>query len=171
MNSNHVIHNRSRNRKQGGHSRSRNRQKSTNNKPSQADEEQLTRSLREVCTSRNLIEAPSGIQKRRRVMKELEYMLCSWCDTLSSADNTVPPLLLSFGSYRLGVHTPDADVDCLVLAPPHVTRDHFFGGWVEILKGDARVTELQPVARFVITSCIYFFPVFTFSRWINSSHE
>eukprot|EP00956_Cyclotella_meneghiniana_P024340 scaffold48769_cov96-Cyclotella_meneghiniana.AAC.4 len=146
MNSNHVIHNRSRNRKQGGHSRSRNRQKSTNNKPSQADEEQLTRSLREVCTSRNLIEAPSGIQKRRRVMKELEYMLCSWCDTLSSADNTVPPLLLSFGSYRLGVHTPDADVDCLVLAPPHVTRDHFFGGWVEILKGDARVTELQPVA-------------------------
>ena len=75
-------------------------------------------------------------------------MLCSWCDALTSAD-TVPPSLLSFGSYRLGVHTPDADVDCLVLAPPHVTRDHFFGGWVEILKGDARVTELQPVARSV----------------------
>ncbi|KAL3816428.1 hypothetical protein ACHAXA_007364, partial [Cyclostephanos tholiformis] len=44
-----------------------------------------------------------------------------------------PPALLSFGSYRLGVHSPDADVDCLVLAPPHCRREDFFGGWVDML--------------------------------------
>jgi len=61
-------------------------------------------------------------------------------------DKSSAPSLLSFGSYRLGVHTPDADVDCLVLAPPHATRDDFFDSWVDVLKGEERVTELHPVA-------------------------
>ena len=81
-------------------------------------------------------------------MKDLNDMLCSWCSSLSS-DVKASPALLSFGSYRLGVHTPDADVDCLVLAPRHVTRQDFFGGWVDVLRGDDRVTELHPVARCV----------------------
>jgi hypothetical protein len=139
------IHNRSRNRKQSGGHRPR------KHKPRQKmDETQLTNSLREVCANRNLIECSSGILKRRRVMKDLDAMLSSWCCTLSSGGESIvapPPLLLSFGSYRLGVHTPDADVDCLVLAPPHVRREDFFGGWVEVLRGDGRVTELHPVAR------------------------
>lgn len=64
----------------------------------------------------------------------------------NSADRSAAACLLSFGSYRLSVHTPDADVDCLVLAPPHVTREDFFGSWVDVLKGEERVTELHPVA-------------------------
>jgi poly(A) polymerase len=124
------------------------------------DDEQLTNSLREVCASRNLIECPSGTLKRRRVMKDLDVMLSSWCCTLSKSSNgesavVAAPLLLSFGSYRLGVHTPDADVDCLVLAPPHVKREDFFGSWVEVLRGDGRVTELHPVARCVYGICLY----------------
>lgn len=61
-----------------------------------------------------------------------------------------PPALLSFGSYRLGVHDPDADVDCLVLAPPHCKREDFFGGWVGALGRMAvdggRISGLHPVA-------------------------
>lgn len=91
---------------------------------------------------------------------DLDAMLFAWSESLlpgsssyaenivsPNPDKTDAPSLLSFGSYRLGVHTPDADVDCLVLAPPHVTRDDFFGSWVDILKGEERVTELHPVAR------------------------
>lgn len=149
------IHNRSRNRKNhggsGNGSRSRRGYKKLRNKlpsPTQ-DEQQLTNSLRNLCISRNLIESPTGIQNRRRVMKELDSMLHAWCSSLSNDAACASPSLLSFGSYRLGVHTPDADVDCLVLAPPHVTRDHFFGGWVEVLRSDVRVSELHPVARCV----------------------
>ena len=65
-----------------------------------------------------------------------------------------PPALLSFGSYRLGVHDPDADVDCLVLAPPHCKREDFFGGWVGALGRMAvdggRISGLHPVARRVL---------------------
>jgi len=92
-------------------------------------------------------------------MNDLDAMLFAWSESLlpgssSYADNiispnsdkTAAPSLLSFGSYRLGVHTPDADVDCLVLAPPHVTRDDFFGSWVDVLKAEKRVAELHPVS-------------------------
>eukprot|EP00804_Cyclotella_cryptica_P012051 CCRYP_004496-RA/>CCRYP_004496-RA protein AED:0.01 eAED:0.01 QI:205/1/1/1/1/1/2/720/597 len=155
----HDIHNRSRNRKNPAAPPSASRPRRTHTHappkrhkkdPSQNyDEKELTNSLHNLCISRNLIESSAGIQKRRRVMKELDSMLCRWCSTLSSgkeANSMASPSLLSFGSYRLGVHTPDADVDCLVLAPPHVTREDFFGGWVDVLKQDERVSELHPVA-------------------------
>lgn len=33
-----------------------------------------------------------------------------------------------FGSYRLGVHSPDTDIDALCVAPRHIDREkHFFG--------------------------------------------
>lgn len=70
-----------------------------------------------------------------------------------------PPALLSFGSYRLGVHAPDADVDCLVLAPPHCTREDFFGGWVEwlgnMMMEGGRISGLHPVARQVWPSGVW----------------
>ena len=154
MESNHDIHNRSRNRQnQGGGGRSK-RGNKTRNRASPVDDEQLTVSLREVCSSRNLIESPSGMRKRRYVMGELDFMLRSWCSYLSSDPSCAPPSLLSFGSYRLGVHTPDADVDCLVLAPPHVTRDDFFESWVDVLNEDERITELHPVRGCVHMMCI-----------------
>lgn len=36
-------------------------------------------------------------------------------------------VLLTFGSYHLQVHSPDADIDVLCLAPRHATRADFFG--------------------------------------------
>jgi len=175
MEANHDIHNRSRNRKQerrprwkknaqqqkwtsnNNHNQFNHPTKNDNNNnvaiaitPNDAEREKsLAQSLRKLCASRRLIEPPSGIKRRRRVMRDLDTMLCAWSESLlpgssSYADNiisydrsndvsdngmTAAPSLLSFGSYRLGVHTPDADVDCLVLAPPHVTRDDFFGSW------------------------------------------
>ena len=124
-------------------------------KPTKADH-QLTSFLRDLCVNRQLIESPEGLAKRRCVLRELENMLCHWSNSLHPSQSSSslidpdskpsPPTLLSFGSYRLGVHTPDADVDCLVLAPPHVTRDNFFTSWVNILKAENRITELHPVA-------------------------
>ena len=53
--------------------------------------------------------------------------------------------VICFGSYRLGVHNPSADIDALALAPPHCTRGDFFASLVAILGKDDRVTDLHPV--------------------------
>lgn len=54
--------------------------------------------------------------------------------------------IFTFGSYSLGVHGPNTDIDTLCVAPRFVDRDkHFFGTLVEILKKNPEVTELCPV--------------------------
>lgn len=54
--------------------------------------------------------------------------------------------IYTFGSYRLGVHTPDTDIDALCVAPRHIDRDrHFFGDLVEILMRNPLITKISPV--------------------------
>lgn len=43
------------------------------------------------------------------------------------------------------VHTPDADIDVLCLAPQHCTRDAFFTSFCGMLRDHSEVEELFPV--------------------------
>ena len=156
------IHNRSRNRKQErrqddiSNNNNNNKGKRKRQTPSHKE---LTNSLIEICNTRQLIESPTGTQKRQRVLNDLDNMLVAWSESLMPGspnydsclispmrDKSAATTLLSFGSYRLGVHTPDADVDCLVLAPPHVCRLDFFTSFVDVMKANARITELHPIS-------------------------
>ncbi|CAM9901978.1 unnamed protein product, partial [Sphacelaria rigidula] len=56
-----------------------------------------------------------------------------------------PATLKTFGSYHLGVHTPDADIDVLCLAPQHCRREDFFSTFVGMLRDHPEVDELFPV--------------------------
>lgn len=54
--------------------------------------------------------------------------------------------IFTFGSYRLGVHSPDTDIDALCVAPRHVERTkHFFGELSEILRKHPSVSKLTEV--------------------------
>ena len=53
--------------------------------------------------------------------------------------------LVSFGSFRLGVHRTSSDLDVLVLGPPSSTRDDFFQALVQLLRSDPKVSDVHPI--------------------------
>ena len=56
--------------------------------------------------------------------------------------------MFTFGSYRLGVQSPDADIDTLVVVPRHIDREqHFFGDLFKMLEAEEQITELTAVPK------------------------
>ncbi|KAM0793465.1 hypothetical protein ACM66B_000908 [Microbotryomycetes sp. NB124-2] len=64
--------------------------------------------------------------------------------------------IFTFGSYRLGVHGPGADIDTLLVVPKHVQREEFFELFEEMLKATDGVSEVTavPEAFVPIIKCV-----------------
>jgi poly(A) polymerase len=63
----------------------------------------------------------------------------------TSSSNTTTAALISFGSYRLGVHGEASDLDLLALAPPYVKRSDFFTSLVTFLQNDTYCQQVHPI--------------------------
>jgi len=89
-------------------------------------------------------------KQRLQTLVYLEKVLAHWAGQVLSHTKGNPwsrprVALVTFGSYRLGVHRKASDIDVLAVAPPSFTRDDFFSSLVEILRRDSRVADLHPI--------------------------
>lgn len=74
------------------------------------------------------------------------YVACMYICTYDIICNTKNPTWYCFFSL-CRVHTPDADIDVLCLAPRHCSREAFFTSFRDILHNHAEVDELFPVPQ------------------------
>ena len=104
---------------------------------------------------------------RRYAVDHLEKLLAKWspnrpestCRSENERRNPwqkTRPALVTFGSYRLGVHRADSDLDVLGLCPPEFTRADFFHSWVDLLKEDSLISKVHPIPQ-AYTPVIKFF--------------
>ncbi|XP_010476963.1 PREDICTED: nuclear poly(A) polymerase 1 [Camelina sativa] len=112
-----------------------------------------TRELEKYLQDVGLYESNEEAVKREEVLGILDQIVKTWIKTISRAKGLNDQLLheanakiFTFGSYRLGVHGPGADIDTLCVGPRHATREgDFFGELQRMLSEMPEVTELHPV--------------------------
>ncbi|NXG80607.1 PAPOG polymerase, partial [Baryphthengus martii] len=86
------------------------------------------------------------------ILRKLNGLVNEWIIKLGESKNLPPSVLanvsgkiLTFGSYRLGVHTRGADIDAVCVVPKHVERCDFFKSFFEQLKRQKEVKNLRAV--------------------------
>ncbi|KAK1375980.1 Polynucleotide adenylyltransferase [Heracleum sosnowskyi] len=120
--------------------------------PTQSD---FTRNnnLQKLLEDAGLYETPEEASKRQHVLTRIREIVIDWVKQLTRlrgyTDQMVEDanaVIFTFGSYRLGVHGPGADIDTLCIGPSYVNREEdFFFMLHNILEEMEEVTELQPV--------------------------
>lgn len=115
-------------------------------------EEDIKRSndVVELLKGYNLFEEESGLKKRENVLGMINKLFHEFLIELSinqgiseEEANNISGNLYTFGSYRLGVITPNSDIDCIFLAPQNLTREIFFNKFYLKLQQDRNVKKLQ----------------------------
>ncbi|KAM7368172.1 hypothetical protein PAMP_014418 [Pampus punctatissimus] len=104
----------------------------------------LSESLKSNCVFEDFLE----LQHRENVLKRLESLYKEWlkqlCEEMNlpeSITEKVGGKIVPFGSYHLGVHTKDADIDALCVGPGFIERKVFFTSFFEKLKVQEEAIE------------------------------
>lgn len=86
-------------------------------------------------------DTPDGLSHRIQVLTKLNELVKDFvrkvakeCRLPEHLHGELGGKIYTFGSYRLGVHTSDGDIDTLCVVPQHVTRHHFFTIFLDMLK-------------------------------------
>ncbi|KAK1428807.1 hypothetical protein QVD17_17647 [Tagetes erecta] len=112
-----------------------------------------TKELEEFLADAGLYESREEAIRREEVLGRLDQIVKMWVKKVSRARGLNEQLvheanakIFTFGSYRLGVHGPGADIDTLCVGPRYADRDEdFFGELKGMLLETPDVTELHPV--------------------------
>ncbi|KAG9136387.1 hypothetical protein Leryth_020185 [Lithospermum erythrorhizon] len=109
--------------------------------------------LEKFLADAGLYESNEEAIKREEVLGRLDQIVKTWVKSISRFKGFNDQLvqeanakIFTFGSYRLGVHGPGADIDTLCVGPNHATRkEDFFGELHRMLAEMPEVEELHPV--------------------------
>ncbi|KAG6527852.1 hypothetical protein ZIOFF_009986 [Zingiber officinale] len=120
--------------------------------PTEADLKR-TAELERLLVDAGLYESKEESTKREEVLEELDKIVKNWVKQLTRqrgySDQMVEEanaVIFTFGSYRLGVNGPGADVDTLCVGPSYVNREEdFFIILHDLLAEMEEVSELHPV--------------------------
>ncbi|QIW96274.1 hypothetical protein AMS68_001792 [Peltaster fructicola] len=122
--------------------------------PSKRDGELNDLLMTELKAQKNF-ESPEESKRREDVLRKL-HKLTQQLVQVVGKEKGLPKAILdtaggkvfTYGSYRLGVYGPGSDIDTLVVVPKHVTREHFFKHFPELLRSTmsaSDITEMTPV--------------------------
>ncbi|KAF5774078.1 putative polynucleotide adenylyltransferase [Helianthus annuus] len=109
--------------------------------------------LEQLLRDSGVYEGAEETAKREEVLRRLDQIVKDWVKQLTRQKGYTEKMVeeangivRTFGSYRLGVHGPNADIDTLCIGPSYVNREHdFFTILHNILLGMEEVAELQAI--------------------------
>ncbi|XP_020100843.1 nuclear poly(A) polymerase 1 [Ananas comosus] len=112
-----------------------------------------TQELEKFLADVGLYESQEEAVAREEVLGRLDQIVKVWVKKVSRAKGLNEQFvqeanakIFTFGSYRLGVHGPGADIDTLCVGPRHATREEdFFIELHNMLAEMPEVAELHPV--------------------------
>ncbi|CAM0876108.1 unnamed protein product [Alopecurus aequalis] len=112
-----------------------------------------TAEVEKFLAEAGLYESQQGAVSREEVLGKLDQTVKAWIKKATRVSGygeqfvqEANAKIFTFGSYRLGVHGPGADIDTLCVGPRHATRnEYFFGCLHDMLAEMPEVSELHPV--------------------------
>ncbi|TVU18640.1 hypothetical protein EJB05_00870 [Eragrostis curvula] len=109
--------------------------------------------VEKYLTNAGLYESQEEAVSREEVLGKLDQTVKAWIKKATRLSGygeqfvqEANAKIFTFGSYRLGVHGPGADIDTLCVGPRHATRNEYFFRWLhDMLAEMPEVSELHPV--------------------------
>lgn len=115
-------------------------------------ENELNDALIRELKSKGSFESEAATKKRVEVLTILQKLTEEFVYRVSLKKNMSEGMakdsggkIFTFGSYRLGVYGPGSDIDTLVVAPKHVTRNDYFEVFAELLRERPELEEIATV--------------------------
>ncbi|KAI7868599.1 Poly(A) polymerase central domain-containing protein [Spinellus fusiger] len=116
------------------------------------NDERLRDELEKTLRRHSMYESNEKTLLRQKVLEELEnltqQMVAKICKEQGLSEAKIAQaggIIRTFGSYRLGVHAADADIDAVCIVPKYVTREHFFEEWYTMLRNQQAVKDITTV--------------------------
>lgn len=114
--------------------------------------EERDTSLLQFMIEEGLVPSPEEEEERKDVIVQLKEIVLEWVkkvawqrrlpkDHIASSGARI----LTYGSYGLGVHGPDSDVDALCIGPIYTTMEDFFIVLRNMLQSRPEISEIQCV--------------------------